>query len=244
MKQRQFALPENDKTFSSMSDILYTYLYSISKHNPTKYNGQFIENYNYIYLDKGPNGEPKYSHTNTMKKLGISKATYYRKLNKLKSLGLIRETQYNGRPILKIPYIDSKRILNVKTCQFLSTAYNKLGFPPEDIIKILSLLKIYFHSGDPTFTIRILKANLGYSLTNKDKDYYVRYMLDILRGIDLIDFEGEVVKKGTCEHVVYTLTNVNDEFNKRLEWYEVEEKNIDFNTEISNEEIQKIIPLK
>lgn len=243
MKERNFALPEDDR-FKTMSDILYTYLYAISKHNPTKRNGSYIQQYNYIYLDKGPNGEPKYSHADTMRKLGISKATYYRKFDKLIDLHLIERTTYNGRPIIKLPFIDSERILNVRTCQFLSTAYSKLAFPPEDIIKVLSLLKIYFYSEDKTFTTRVLKANLGYSLTNKDKDSYVRYMLDILRGLDLIDFTGKEVKKGAAISIIYTLTKVDDSFNNRLQWYEAEQECIDFDTELTEQELKKILPIK
>lgn len=243
MKERNFALPEDDR-FKSMSDILYTYLYSISKHNPKKYGGAYVQQYNYIYLDKGPNGEPKYSHADTIRKLGISKATYYRKFDKLIDLQLIERTSYNGRPIIKIPFVESERILNVRTCQFLSTAYSKLAFPPEDIIKVLSLLKIYYYSEDKTFTTRVLKANLGYSLTNKDKDNYVRYMLDILRGLDLIDFEGKEVKKGASTSVIYTLTKVDDSFNNRLQWYEAEQQSIDFDTELSEQELKKIFPIK
>lgn len=243
MKERNFALPEDDR-FKSMSDILYTYLYSISKHNPKKCGGTYIQQYNYIYLDKGPNGEPKYSHADAIRKLGISKATYYRKFDKLIDLQLIERTSYNGRPIIKIPFVESERILNVRTCQFLSTAYSKLAFPPEDIIKVLSLLKIYYYSEDKTFTTRVLKANLGYSLTNKDKDNYVRYMLDILRGLDLIDFEGKEVKKGASTSVIYTLTKVDDSFNNRLQWYEAEQQSIDFDTELSEQELKKIFPIK
>lgn len=227
-----------------MSDILYTYLYAISKHNPNRRNGQYLQQYNYIYLDKDPNGEPKYSHTNTMQKLGISKATYYRKFNKLIDLQLIERTTYHGRPIIKLPFIESERILNVRTCQFLSTAYNKLAFPPEDIIKVLSLLKIYYYSDDKTFTTRILKANLGYSLTNKDKDSYIRYILDILRGLDLIDFTGKEVKKGATISIVYILTKVDDRFNSRLQWYEAEQEQINFDTELSEQELKKVLPIK
>ena len=211
------ALPEEDYIFKAMSDILYTYLYSISKHNPKKVCGQYIENYNYIYLDRGPEGEKKYSHKDTYTKLGLSKTTYYRRLNVLKDLDLVIETKRKGRKIFKIPFIESNRILHVKTCSYLSTAYKDLKFPPEDIIKTLCLLKIYYCSNDKTFTTRLIKANLGYSLTNTDKDDYVHLILGILRGLDLVDYRGEVAKDGEVEKVIYTLLKVDDSFNSQLE---------------------------
>lgn len=212
---------KEDDVFKAMSDILYTYLYSISKHNPKRVAGQpFKENYNYIYLDKGPNGEKKYSHKDTYTKLGLSKSTYYRKLNTLKDLGLIMETEHRGRRIFKIPFIESNRILNVKTCGYLSTAYKGLGFPPEDIIKTLCLLKIYYCSDDRTFTTRLIKANLGYSLTNTDKDDYVHLILGILKGLDLIDYTDKrpySKRWREVEKVIYTLTKADDTFNQQLE---------------------------
>lgn len=73
-KQWDFALPENDETFKAMSDILYTYLYSISKHNPKKKNGVYLEKYNYIYVD-GRNGS--LTHKDIYTELNMSRATYY-----------------------------------------------------------------------------------------------------------------------------------------------------------------------
>ena len=129
MSDWNFALPEEDDVFKAMSDILYTYLYSISKHNPKRVAGQYIENYNYIYLDKGPNGEKKYSHKDTYTKLGLSKSTYYRKLNTLKDLGLIMETEHRGRKIFKIPFI-------LSVCSRISV--NSTG-PPALRIRITGL---------------------------------------------------------------------------------------------------------
>ena len=237
MSDWNFALPEEDDVFKAMSDILYTYLYSISKHNPKRVAGQYIENYNYIYLDKGPNGEKKYSHKDTYTKLGLSKSTYYRKLNTLKDLGLIMETEHRGRKIFKIPFIESNRILNVKTCGYLSTAYKGLGFPPEDIIKTLCLLKIYYCSDDRTFTTRLIKANLGYSLTNTDKDDYVHLILGILKGLDLIDYTGHIVKDGEVEKGIYTLTKADDAFNQQLETIVADKTSI---TAITKEEEKRI----
>ena len=227
-----FTLPENKEVFKIMDDVLYTYLYSVSKYNSNEF-----ENYNYIYLDKGPNGEKKYSHKDTYTKLGLSKSTYYRKLNILKDLGLIMETEHRGRRIFKIPFIESNRILNVKTCGYLSTAYKGLGFPPEDIIKTLCLLKIYYCSDDRTFTTRLIKANLGYSLTNTDKDDYVHLILGILKGLDLIDYTGHIVKDGEVEKVIYTLTKADDAFNQQLETIVADKTSI---TAITKEEEKQI----
>lgn len=59
MKDWNFALPDlqenlqNKEMFQAMSDTLYTYLYSIFKHNPRKnYDGIYVENWNYLYIDK------------------------------------------------------------------------------------------------------------------------------------------------------------------------------------------------
>ena len=165
-KQWNFALPEDNNIFKAMSDILYTYLYSISKHNPYKKNGVYMENYNYIFLDKRPNGEPRYSHKDTMERLGMAKTTYYRRFNKLLELGLIEKIERRGRKLLIIPFVESKRILDVKTCNFLASLHKDLNFVPDDIIKVLCLLKIYYYSNDKNFTINMLKANLGYSTDN------------------------------------------------------------------------------
>ena len=211
-----FALPENDETFKAMSDILYTYLYSISKHNPKKKNGVYLEKYNYIYVD-GRNGS--FTHKDIYTELNMSRATYYRKLDTLEKLGLLYRTEYYGRKIIQIPFINSKKILNVDTCKFLSTISNNLGWVPDDVIKILCLLKIYYYSKDKTFTISLIKANLGYSTKNNDKNSYVYALLNILRGLDLIDFYGEVKEVGTVERVIYTITKADDSFNNRLQLY-------------------------
>lgn len=242
MPDWNYALP-NDERFKMMSDVLYTYLFSISYHNPIKRAGRFIEQYNYIYLDKDKNGK-KYNVTAICKRLGFTRATYYRKFEKLQQLDLIEVTEYHGRPIIKLPYIDSERVLNVKTCAFLSKSYGQLGFCPEDLIKILCLLKIYYCSDDKTFTTRVVKASLGYSLTNKDKDLYVHYALDILRGLDLIDFTCEIVEEGCTKRVVYTLTKADDSFNERLQTYEVDMNNIQIDSELTTQEIDKVKKLK
>lgn len=215
-KQWDFALPENDETFKAMSDILYTYLYSISKHNPKKKNGVYLEKYNYIYVD-GRNGS--LTHKDIYTELNMSRATYYRKLDTLEKLGLLYRTEYYGRKIIQIPFINSKKILNVDTCKFLSTISNNLGWIPDDVIKTLCLLKIYYYSKDKTFTISLIKANLGYSTKNNDKNSYVYALLNILRGLDLIDFYGEVKEVGTVERVIYTITKADDSFNNRLQLY-------------------------
>lgn len=243
-KKWEFALPEDPETFKAMSDILYTYLYSISKHNPLRRGGKFVEEYNYIYLDKGPNGESKYNATETYKKLGLSKATYYRKFEQLKKLGLIRLSTYHGRKTLEIPFVYSNRIINVKTCEFLSRSYNKLGFVPEDIIKILAILKVWYFSPDRTFTVRQLKMNLGMSLNTDKKDEYVKYMLIVLRGLDLIEYDTEEIKKGASIWIKYTLTKFDDKYNSKMEAYDFEEKLINFDGKLSDEDIRKIVNAK
>lgn len=232
-QNQNFALPEDAKIFKTMNDILYSYLYSISKYDLNEF-----ENYNYIYLDKGPSGEKKYSHKDTYTKLGLSKSTYYRKLNILKDLGLIMETEHKGRRIFKIPFIESNRILNVKTCGYLSTAYKGLGFPPEDIIKTLCLLKEYYFNSK-SFTIYSIKANLGYSLTNTDKDDYVHLILGILKGLDLIDYTGHIVKDGEVEKVIYTLTKADDAFNQQLETIVADKTSIAAITEDEEKRVYK-----
>lgn len=244
-QSRNYALPDDEEVFKAMSDVLYTYLQSISKHNPYKVGGKFVEDYNYIYLDKGPNGEPRYNHSEAMRKLGLKSSTYYRKLEQLKRHELVIEEKLsNGRRIFKLPYIESKRILNLKTCAFISTCYSKLSFPPEDIIKILCLLKIYYYSDDKTFTTRILKANLGYSLTNTDKDCYVRYSLDILRSLDLIDFNPIIHKQGNVTQVTYVLTKFDDSYNPRIQAYAADSEVLKVQTELSNQEIGKVYNIK
>lgn len=228
-KNWNFALPEDGEVFKAMNDVLYTYLYSISKHNPKKSYGGYKENYNYIYLDKGPNGEKKYSPKETYEKLKISRPTYYRRFNKLIELGLIEKGEYKGRKVLYIPFIESKKILDVRTCKFL-TEYCENGgtFVPDDIIKVLCLLKIFLYSDDKTFTIRKLKANLGYSLENNQKDGYIFKLLDILRGLDLIEYEGYIKKEGDVERLILTILKVDDRYNSRLEWHEIKEETHDF----------------
>ena len=43
--------------------------------------------------------------------------------------------------------------------------------------------------------------------------------MNILRGLDLIDFYGEVKEVGTVERVIYTITKADDSFNNRLQLY-------------------------
>ena len=136
--------------FQAMSDTLYTYLYSISKHNPAKYeDGTFQENWNYIYLDKNEEkGYPRYNATNTYKKLGISKSTYYRRMEILKKYKLISEEKDSkGRRFLKIPFIRSRMILPVKTCSFFTDCKNRKN-NADDIIKLMAILKIYYYGED------------------------------------------------------------------------------------------------
>ena len=208
-KERIFYLPENDEDFKAMSDILYTYFYFISKYNHK--NGM-----RYIYID---GKKESYTHKDIYTELNIPKTTYFRKLNTLEKLGLLYRTEYYGRKIIQIPFINSKKILNVDTCKFLSTISNNLGWIPDDVIKTLCLLKIYYYSKDKTFTISLIKANLGYSTKNNDKNSYVYALLNILRGLDLIDFYGEVKEVGTVERVIYTITKADDSFNNRLQLY-------------------------
>lgn len=208
-KERIFYLPENDEDFKTMSDILYTYFYFISKYNHK--NGM-----RYIYID---GKKESYTHKDIYTELNMSRATYYRKLDTLEKLGLLYRTEYYGRKIIQIPFINSKKILNVDTCKFLSTISNNLGWIPDDVIKTLCLLKIYYYSKDKTFTISLIKANLGYSTKNNDKNSYVYALLNILRGLDLIDFYGEVKEVGTVERVIYTITKADDSFNNRLQLY-------------------------
>lgn len=227
-KDWNFALPNGDR-FKAMSDILYTYLVSISKHNPKRhfnedtYKIEDEENYNYIYLDKNPKtGKKDYDAKAIQEKLCMPKTTYYRKYNKLKDLRLIRETYYYDRKILKIPYIKSDRIVDVRTCKFLSEYYGMVGKEvckvlPEDIIKILAILKIIYYSNDPTFTIRTLKLNLGYSTTNSDKDNYIIYLLDILKSLDLIDYKARVIERDNSFDIIkFDLLLVDDRYNNNL----------------------------
>lgn len=238
-KQWNFALPEDNNIFKAMSDILYTYLYSISKHNPYKKNGVYMENYNYIFLDKRPNGEPRYSHKDTMERLGMAKTTYYRRFNKLLELGLIEKIERRGRKLLIIPFVESKRILDVKTCNFLASLHKDLNFVPDDIIKVLCLLKIYYYSNDKNFTINMLKANLGYSTDNSQKDNYVLNLLTILRGFSLIEFSGRTIERGAVIQNIFTVEYVNDKFNERMDWYDAAAMD-NFNENV----LDRLVPLK
>ena len=101
--------PEGSKgeqeIFRMMSDTLYTYLISISKHNPGRYSdGTPVENWNYIYLD-GDKDHPRYNAAEVQRILKISKSTYYRKMQILKKCNLIIEGKdKKGRRILMLPF--------------------------------------------------------------------------------------------------------------------------------------------
>lgn len=222
-----FALPEDKEKFVAMSDILYTHLFSISKHNPKPvYNdetGEYTEErYNYIYLDKNPKtGKKDYRAEDTWKALGMTKSTYYNKYNKLKELHLIQEDTYYGRKILKIPFIRSNKLVDVRTCKFLTEYYNNVTrdecpVVPNDIIKLLAILKIIYFSKNKTFTIGRLKGNLGYS-DHKEKDDHVLFLLNLLRSFKLIDFEGQIIEReGAGDIVKFDLLWVNDNYNDNM----------------------------
>ncbi len=236
-------LPADKKCFQKMNDILYTYLYSISKHNPAKdESGNFIEQYRYIYKDKDPKtGKQMFCATEIMKELGMKRTTFYRKYNQLISLGLIEEAYYGRRKVILIPFLPTDKILNMKTCKYLSTLYSNsnLNFSPTDIIKILAVLKIKFYDKNKTFTLAWLKQRIGYSIHYYDKDLYFRFLLDILNGLGIIDFYINIDKQENKTIWYYNLTNFDDSFNAKIKQYEyIDRENI--KTSLTNEEVNEI----
>ena len=246
-----FALPDpcqNDyekERFQAMSDILYTYLYSISKHNPQRYaDGTFVENWNYIYLDKNEEkGYPRYNATQVYKSLNISKSTYYRRMEILKKYNLVYEDKDSkGRRIFKIPFIRSTMILPVKTCKFFTESKSR-AFVPDDIIKLMAILKIYYYSENKYFTMRQLRLQMGYAVNHNNKDTYLNDLLIILRGFNILDWKCEEVPlQNNRIEVRYFITSFNDEYNMIMDGYAYD---ADFRDalDITPEEKQKLFPI-
>lgn len=229
-----------------MSDTLYTYLYSISKHNPTRYeDGTFVENWNYIYLDKNEEkGYPRYSATNTYKKLGISKSTYYRRMEILKKYHLISEEKdAKGRRYLKIPFIHSKMILPVKTCSFFTDCKNRKN-NADDIIKLMAILKIYYYNENKYFTMRQLRIQMGYSVSHIEKDDYLRELLTILSGFNIVKWEVNPVKLSNDRiEVRYNIIHFSDEYNPIMEGFKVDSEFINISP-LTQEEKERIFPIE
>lgn len=219
-----FALPEDKEKFIAMSDILYIYLLSISEHNPKPiYDdeaGEYIEgHYSYIYLDKNPKtGKKDYRAEDIWKALGMKKSTYYRRYNELKKLRLIQEDTYYGRKILKIPFLKSNKIVDIRTCKFLTEYYSnttkdECPVVPNDIIKLLAILKVIYYSSNPTFTIRKLKLNLGYNTTHSDKNEDTLFLLNLLQSFKLVDFKKQIIERERAGDITkFELLWVNDNY--------------------------------
>ncbi len=231
-KVRKLALPQDNERLKYMSDLLYTKLVAMSKHNPKKDEiGEYKEYYNYIYMDANPKtGEKGFSHQEMWESLGMSRATYYRKFKKLQELKLIKIVHYYNRRVLLIPFINASELLDLRTCEFLTRVYRKLGLIPDDIIKVLCLAKIQFKK-DKLLTVNQLKKDLGYSTSNKNKNEYVRFLLDILRSLDLIDFKINVVQRGDKIAHYFYLKKVDDTYNERLKSYDKMDNAQEINTE-------------
>lgn len=217
---------DQDEVFKEMNDRLYCYLVFISKHNPDKIDGEYVEKFSYIYLDKDSNGKYSYDPKETMRRLGMSSATYYRKLKKLKELGLVYEARSQfGRKILKIDFISSKRILNMETCVLLSQIKNEdKKQNNDDILKILSILKI-LNAGKKRFTLRTLRTNLGYAdgTNYENKNWHIRYLLGILTWLELISVEvDQIIDNQSNPSVYYKINWVNDKPNKKTKALQVE----------------------
>ncbi len=227
-KEREFALPDSEKNdyekecFQAMSDTLYTYLYYISKHRPDRYpDGTFVENWNYIYIDANKEkGYPRYNAAEVQRELKISKTTYYKRLAILKKYRLIEEAKdEKGRRIFKIPFIQSKMILPVKTCQFFTQAAERKQCP-EDIIKLTAVLKIYYYSRDQYFTMRQLRLQMGYASNHNNKDKDLRTLLIILRGFGIIDWEYEEIQlSNNRTEIRYYITKFDDSYNTIMDGY-------------------------
>lgn len=245
-----FALPDPHKNdyekerFSAMSDILYTYLYSISKHNPLKYtDGTYAENWNYIYLDKYKD-YPRYNASAVYRKLNMSKSTYYRRMETLKKYNLVYESKDDqGRRILKIPFIQSKMILPVKTCEFF-TRGEKRSYSPDDIIKLMAIIKIYYYGQDKYFTMRQLRTQMGYSITHNDKDAYLRELLTILRGFNIVKWNcSEISLQNNRTEIRYEITHFDDSYNSIMEGFRKDMDYIDV-TPLTEEERIKLFPIE
>lgn len=252
MGKWNFALPDPEKNnnerekFEAMSDTLYTYLYSISKHNPQRYtDGTFVENWNYLYLDKNIEKDvPRYNATNTQKILGISKSTYYRRLEILKKYKLIiEETDSAGRRYYKIPFIQSKMILPVKTCAFFTNCKERKQ-TADDIIKLMAILKIYYYSEDKYFTMRKLRMQMGYSETHTDKDEYLRNLLITLRGFGIIKWETEEKNlPSRKKEIRYYITKFDDEYNDIMDGFAKDAEFAEVQ-KMTEEERKKLFPIE
>lgn len=251
-KEWNFALPDPKKNdyekerFQAMSDILYTYLYSISKHNPQRYpDGTFIEDYNYIYLDKNEEkGYPRYVASKVYNELKISKSTYYRRMEILKKYQLVYEDKdEKGRRFLRIPFIQSRMILPVKTCQFFTNAQYR-DSSPDDIIKLIAILKIFYYGENKYFTMRQLKQQMGYSVTNNDKVETLKNLLIILRGFNIITWTCEEIPlKNNRVEIRYHITSFNDEYNDIMDGY-AKDANYNEVQDYTEEEKRKLFPIR
>lgn len=253
MKDWNFALPDpqenlqSKEMFQAMSDTLYTYLYSISKHNPQKnYDGTYVENWNYLYIDKNEEkGYKRYNASEVMRKLGIARATYYRRMETLKKYKLIKECKdAKGRRYFKIPFIKSSMILPVKTCAFFTGGEHR-GFVPEDIIKLMAIIKILFYSDYKYFTMRFLRLEMGYSANHIDKNAYLRELLIILRGFGIVGWEcQEIQLANNRKEIRYYITNFDDSYNVIMQNFKKDEEYCNIIDEMSEEERQKMFPIE
>lgn len=251
-KEWEFALPDPEKNkyekerFTAMSDTLYTYLYSISKHNPARYpDGILIEPWNYLYIDKDKDNKyPRYNASQTQRILGISKSTYYRRLQTLIKYDLIKEEKdSNGRRYYKIPFIQSKMILPVKTCAFFTNCQHRKN-NADDIIKLMAILKIYYYSENKYFTKRQLRLQMGYSATHTDKDEYINELLITLRGFGIIDwiFEEKNLPNNKKE-IRYIIKFFDDKYNDIMEGFSKDAEFTDVSS-ITEEEKRTLFPIE
>lgn len=130
-------------------------------------------------------------------------------------------------------------ILPVKTCAFFAEGEHR-GFVPEDIIKLMAIIKILSYSEYKYFTMRFLRLEMGYSANHIDKNAYLRELLIILRGFGVVEWEcQEVQLANNRKEIRYFITNFDDSYNKIMQNFKKDVEYCNVIEGMSEEEKQK-----